>query len=123
MIIQHTLNLLNFSKTIDAYKTFLRYTAPNYSVIEKALTLLKLNDFERKIINELLSSNYHEYLMKNDYQSCCYTAMNAFLGATYCIIFKGINFHIDEIDIMVDIYDILQTIRLKKLHLLQNLYT
>lgn len=114
MIIQHTLNLLNSSRTIDEYKTFLRYMAPNSSVIEKALTLPKLNDFERKIIDELLRSNYNEYLMKNDYQSCCYSAMNAFLIAAYCIIYKGVNFHIDKIDVMVDIYDILQSVKLRK---------
>lgn len=92
IIIQHTLNLLNSSKTIDEYKTFLRYMAPNSSVIEKALSLPKLNNFERKIFDELLRSNYNEYLMKNDNQSCCYSTMNAFLVAAYCIIYTVIKF-------------------------------
>ena len=64
-----------------------------------------ISDIERSVLHELIQSNYHEYLMKSDFVSCCYTAMNAFLTTAYCIVSEGLNQYISNIDITVDIYD------------------
>ena len=90
MIIQHTKNILRASKNIQEYQNFLRYMSPSHHVTKYAMSMPKLTTSERSILNELLMSNYNEYLMKSDFVSCCYSAMNAFLIAAYCIISKGI---------------------------------
>ena len=41
--------------------------SPSQSITERALSFPKLTTSERQIINELLISNYNEYLMKSDY--------------------------------------------------------
>ena len=64
-----------------------------------------ISDIERYVLHELIQSNYHEYLLKSDFVSCCYTAMNAFLTTAYCIISKGLTQYASNIDITVDIYD------------------
>ena len=112
MIIQHTKNLLRSSNGINEYQTFLNYMSPSQSITERALSFPKLTTSERQIINELLISNYNEYLMKSDYVRCCYSAMNAFLVTAYCIITRGIDVSISDIDITVDIYDTVQNITL-----------
>ena len=73
MIIQHTKNLLRSSNGINEYQTFLNYMSPSQSITERALSFPKLTTSERQIINELLISNYNEYLMKSDYVRCCYS--------------------------------------------------
>lgn len=113
MVIQHTKNLLCVTGSIKEYHTFLKHMSPSQQTTRKALSLPNLTISERKILHELLTSNYHEYIMKSDYVRCCYSAMNAFLITAYCIISKGITQSISDIDIMVDIYDTVQTIRLK----------
>lgn len=87
--------------------------APTPLVIKQAMALPQLTTSERKIIYELLSCNYNEYLMKNDNVSCCYSAMKAFSITAYCIIAKGFSENISNIDITVDIYDTVQCISLK----------
>lgn len=114
MIIQHTKNILCASNGLEAYKTFLKCMAPTQFTLDKALSLPKLTSSERKILKELLTSNYNEYLMKSDHVGCCYSAMNAFLVTAYCILCKGINENISKIDIVVDIYDTVQLITLEK---------
>lgn len=85
---------------------------PSLFVTQKAFSLPQLTNAERKLLHELMPSNYNEYLMKSDFVSCCYSAMNAFLVAAYCIISKGFEQNISTIDITVDIYDTVQNISL-----------
>lgn len=113
MIIQHTKNLLHASHNIQEYRSFLEVMAPTPLVIKQAMALPQLTTSERKIIYELLSCNYNEYLMKSDNVSCCYSAMKAFSITAYCIIAKGFSENISNIDITVDIYDTVQCISLK----------
>lgn len=113
MIIQHTKNLLHASHNIQEYRRFLEVMAPTPLIIKQAMALPQLTTSERKIIYELLSCNYNEYLMKSDNISCCYSAMKAFSITAYCIIAKGFSENISNIDITVDIYDTVQCISLK----------
>lgn len=112
MIIQHTQNLIKATDSIEEYQTFLKYMSPTLSTTQRALSLPQLTTYERKLLRELMISNYNEYLMKNDFVRCCYSAMNAFLITAYCIISKGIQKDISKIDITVDIYDTVQNISL-----------
>lgn len=112
MVIQHTKNLLRSANGINEYQTFLSYISPSKSITDRALSLPKLTANERQIIHELLMSNYNEYLTKSDYVRCCYSAMNAFLITAYCIVTRGIDVNISDIDITVDIYDTVQNITL-----------
>lgn len=110
MIIQHTRNLISATNDVEEYKTFLKYMSPSETITQKALSLPQLTIYERKVLHELMVSNYNEYLMKSDFVSCCYSAMNAFLITAYCIVSKGIKNDISKIDITVDIYDTVQNI-------------
>lgn len=112
MVIQHTKNLLRSANGINEYQTFLSYISPSKSITDRALSLPKLTANERQIIHELLMSNYNEYLTKSAYVRCCYSAMNAFLITAYCIVTRGIDVNISDIDITVDIYDTVQNITL-----------
>ena len=112
MIIQHTRNLIRASNNIEEYKTFLNYMYPSLAITQRALSLPQLTIYERKLLHELFISNFNEYLMKDNYVSCCYSAMKAFLLTAYCIVSKGIEKDISKIDIMVDIYDTVQSILL-----------
>ena len=113
MIIQHTKNILRASKDIKEYQNFLKHMSPSHHITKYAMSMPKLTISERFILSELLMSNYNEYLMKSDFVSCCYSAMNAFLITSYCIISKGIEEKISTIDITVDIYDTVQQISLE----------
>lgn len=93
-------------------KPFLKYMSPSLSITQRALSLPQLTTYERKLLHELMMSNYNEYLMKSDFVKCCYSAMNAFLITAYCIVSKGIEKDISTIDITVDIYDTVQNISL-----------
>lgn len=110
MIILHIQTLLRASLSQTEYATFLSCIFPSKFNICKNLNPLSAS--ERAILNELMQSNYHEYLMKSDYESCCYTAMHAFLITAYCIISKGITDYVSQIDITVDIYDTVEQITL-----------
>lgn len=103
MIITHIQTLLRASLSHNEYQNYLKFIAP--AKIAQHKDLEPLSDIERYVLHELIQSNYHEYLWKSDFVSCCYTAMNAFLISAYCIISKGLNQHISTIDITVDIYD------------------
>ena len=41
---------------------------------------------DRRILEEMAGGNYFEYLMKGEYQSCCYSAMKVFLVTMYCLL-------------------------------------
>ena len=112
MIIQHTKNLIRATNGIEEYQTFLKYMSPSLSITQRALSLPQLTTYERKLLHELMMSNYNEYLTKSDFVKCCYSAMNAFLITAYCIVSKGIEKDISTIDITVDIYDTVQNISL-----------
>lgn len=103
MIITHIQTLLRASLSHKEYHDFLSTIVPTKVAQYKDLD--PISDIERSVLHELIQSNYHEYLMKSDFVSCCYTAMNAFLTTAYCIISEGLNQYISNIDITVDIYD------------------
>lgn len=113
MIIQHTKNIIRASKNTQEYQNFLKLMSPSHEITKYAMSMPKLTISERSILNELLMSNYNEYLMKSNFVKCCYSAMNAFLVTAYCIISKGIEERISTIDITVDIYDTVQQISLE----------
>lgn len=69
-----------------------------------------LSEQDRRILDEMAGSNYFEYLMKGEYQSCCYSAMKVFLVTMYCLLQKNIPFHIYKIEMIVDIDDSLLAI-------------
>lgn len=110
MIIQHTRNLIDVTNNNGEYQIFLKYMSPSVTTDKRALSLPKLTIYERKLLQELITSNYNEYLMKSDFNKCCYSAMKAFLVTAYCIILTGIKEDISKIDITVDIYDTVQKI-------------
>lgn len=62
----------------------------------------------------MMKSNLGEYMMKGEYQSCCYTAMKAFLVTAYCILLKNIDFCIGNIDMIADLDDELHSINIYK---------
>jgi hypothetical protein len=67
---------------------------------------------ERKIVYEMMQSNLGEYLLKADFQLCCYSAMKVFLIGLYCILVHGIDFSVGSIDLLVDLDDELRSINL-----------
>lgn len=111
MIIIHTQTLLRASLSSNEYINFLKFRVPDN--VKQYQTLEPISDIERYVLNEIIQSNYHEYLMKGDFVSCCYSAMNAFLLTAYCILCKGLNTHTSKIDITVDIYDTLADITIE----------
>jgi hypothetical protein len=110
LIIIHTQTLLRTSLSHNEYINFLTYIDP--LKLNQCENKEPLSPSERIILHELMQHIYHEYLMKDDFISCCYTAMNAFIITTYCIISRGINNFVSEIDITVDIYDTVTEISL-----------
>lgn len=115
MIIRHTNNLLCVAnESMLEYHDYLNLFAPNDNLRQKAIQSPRLTRSERKILRELMESNRNEYLMKSDYQECCYSAMIAFVYSAYCIIKKGVEVDIEKIDITADIYDTLQLVKMQQ---------
>ena len=96
------------------YEQYLDMFAPNNGIKAKALSAAKLSRQDKRILEETMKSNLGEYTMKGEYQSCCYSAMQAFLIAAYCIISKEITFNVHNIDIIADLDDEVQSINISE---------
>lgn len=114
-IIQYLQGLISLSQDQSHhYEEYLKAFAPNDKVREVAMSGEKLSRYEKKVLEEMMKSNLGEYMMKGEYQSCCYSAMKAFLITSYCILLKNIDFSISNIDMIADLDDELQTINIYK---------
>lgn len=108
-VIIYTKDLYCMSKeNNNVYEKFLKaisFDAEDYENGVNGSTRNLLSTQERRILDEMAGSNYFEYLMKGEYQSCCYSAMKVFLITMYCLLQKNIQFHIYKIEMIVDIDD------------------
>lgn len=121
MIITYTQCLISVSqKETKEYNTYLKYFCTNEEARRQALLGEKLTESERKILFELMSSNLGEYLFKSDIEICCYSAMEAFLVAVYCILNKGINYNVETVDLIADLDDRLQEIHIYEADTIQD---
>lgn len=127
-IINHTSILLNLSnEESEEYSDFLTHMYDN-NTKNNSLNKERLAQNQRKIIKEFATTLLGEYLLKSDEQSCCYTAMNAFLIGLYCILVSKIDFEPEHIDLIADLDDRLTEIKIFKSrgstnHLLINWYS
>lgn len=114
-IIQYLQGLLTLSQKDNThYSDYLNVFAPNEEIKRIAIQGSRLTTQDRRVLEETMHSNLGEYITKGDYQSCCYTAMKAFLIATYCILIKEIQFQIGGIDIIADLDDDVQSINISE---------
>ena len=112
-IVQYLQGLLSLTNPENKhYEEFLNVFVPETSLKEKALDGEKLSLSDISVIKELMRSNMAEYMMKNEYQRCCYSAMLAFFQTTYCILEKKVGFYIKHIDMIADLYDELDSIHI-----------
>ena len=110
-IIQYLQGLMALSqKNSSHYEDYLSAFAPTQETKARAMQGSRLSEQDRRVLEETMRSNLCEYTMKGEYQSCCYSAMQAFLIAAYCILIKGIDFQIGGIDIIADLDDEIQSI-------------
>lgn len=110
-IIQYLSGLISLSKDdSDEYELCLRVKGFDEDTKKKALKGQRLSRYERKLLAETMRSNLGEYLMKGNYQNCCYSAMKVFLITTYCILCNNIKSYIRAIDMIVDLDDKLERI-------------
>lgn len=114
-IIQYLQGLLTLSQKDNThYSDYLNVFAPNEEIKRIAIQGSRLTTQDRRVLEETMHSNLGEYITKGDYQSCCYTAMKAFLIAAYCILIKEIQFQIGGIDIIADLDDDVQSINISE---------
>ena len=114
-IIQYLQGLLTLSQKDNThYSDYLNVFAPNEEIKRIAIQGSRLTTQDRRVLEETMHSNLGEYITKWDYQSCCYTAMKAFLIAAYCILIKEIPFQIGGIDIIADLDDDVQSINISE---------
>jgi len=112
-VIQYLQGLISLAQNeLHHYKEFLEVFAQNIEIKENATQGKKLAKQDKRVLAEIMKSNLAEYMMKSEYQSCCYSAMKAFLIAAYCILLKNIDFHIDCIDMIADLDDELQSVNI-----------
>lgn len=112
-VIQYLQGLISLSHDeLNHYEKYLKAFSPNSKITEIAMQGEKLSKQDKRVLAEIMKSNLAEYTMKGEYQSCCYSAMKAFLIAAYCILFKDINFCIGSIDMIADLDDELQSINI-----------
>jgi len=110
-IIYYLQDLIDLSKeNSNCYEEFLKLFSTNDNIIGSALSGERLSKYERKLLKEMMMSNLGEYMMKSNYQSCCYSAMKNFFITTYCILCNNIDFDIEAIDMIVDLDDELEKI-------------
>ena len=93
------------------YDDFLEICYGDSIIKEQAHRGESLSVFEQTIIEEMMQSNLGEYLMKEEYQECCYSAMKAFFIGAYCLLIKEVDTYIKSIDLVADLDDELQTIK------------
>lgn len=115
-IIYYLQGLMQLSKdSNNHYEWFLKNIIQDKTMQEigmKNSNYNKLSKEEKRVLNEMMMSNIGEYLMKGEYQSCCYSAMITFFIATYCILLKNISCNVGKIELIVDIYDELEAINI-----------
>lgn len=110
-IIKYLQTLIGLSKVdSNEYDVFLKIMSTDNNAKINALAGKRLSKYERKLLAEMMMSNLGEYMMKGEYQSCCYSAMKVFLITTYCILCNDIEFDIESVDIIVDLDDELEKI-------------
>ena len=113
-IIAHTRTLIDLSnEEANEYSVFLTHMYDN-NIKEISLKKERLTQSQRKIIKEFATTLLGEYLLKSDEQSCCYTAMKAFLIGLYCILIAKIDFETDQINLIADLDDRLTEIKVFK---------
>lgn len=112
-VIQYLQGLISLSQDESLhYKEYLKAFVSNDKISESAMQGKKLSKQDKRVLDEIMKSNLGEYMMKSEYQSCCYSAMKAFLITAYCILIKDINFCIGSIDMIADLDDELQSINI-----------
>lgn len=112
-IIKYLQTLTALSKVdSNEYDVFLKMMSTDNNAKINALAGKRLSKYERKLLAEMMMSNLGEYMMKGEYQSCCYSAMKVFLITTYCILCNDIEFDIESIDMIVDLDDELEKINI-----------
>lgn len=110
-IIQYLKGLISLSKyNSDEYKLCLEIKGFDEESKENALKGQRLSKYERRLLSEMMKSNLAEYMMKGNYQNCCYSAMKVFMLTTYCILCNNINSYIEAIDMIIDLDDELERI-------------
>lgn len=110
-IIKYLQTLMALSQVdSNEYDVFLKMMDTDNNTIISALSGEKISKYERKLLAEMMTSNLGEYMMKGNYQTCCYSAMKVFLITTYCILCSNIDFDIETIDIIVDLDDELEKV-------------
>lgn len=114
-IVQYLQGLLSLAnKESHHYEQYLNAFVENSNPRILALQKKKLSIQDIRVIKELILSNMAEYTMKGEYQSCCYSAMKAFFITVYCILMKEIDFNIGHIDMIADLDDELDSIKIYK---------
>lgn len=112
-VIQYLKGLVYLSQDeLHHYKEYLKAFVRKDRVIEIAIQGEKLSKQDKRVLSEIMRTNLAEYTMKGEYQSCCYSAMKAFLITAYCILLKDVNFCIGSIDMIADLDDELQSINI-----------
>lgn len=112
-IIQYLQGLVSLgTENNHHYKDYLDVFVDKKELRSLALERKKLSTREMLVLKELMTSNLAEYTMKGEYQSCCYSAMRAFFLTAYCILSKNIDFNIGHIDVIADLYDELESIKI-----------
>lgn len=112
-IVQYLQGLLALSNPErNHYKEYLSAFIEDPKTQNAALNKEKLSIQDKRVLKELMGSNITEYTMKGEYQSCCYSAMRAFFLTAYCILLKNIDFNIGHIDIIADLDDELESIKI-----------
>lgn len=112
-IIQYLQGLLALTNDeFQHYQNYLEMFAPNSEVKAKAIKGERLSIQDKRVLAETMESTLAEYYMKGEYQSCCYSAMVAFVISSYCILSKNIDFYVSYIDIIADLEDEVQSINI-----------
>lgn len=112
-VIQYLQGLLSLTIEENAhYESYLNTFVEDREVRRVALEKERLRVQDLRVLKELMSTNMAEYLMKGEYQSCCYSAMTAFFLTMYCILLKKIDFVIGHIDMIADLDDELDCIKI-----------
>jgi len=123
-IIQYMQGLLSLSNSQSRhYEEYLHTFITSRDIQTTSLKKEHLSVQDRRVLKELMTSNLAEYATKNEYQSCCYSAMNVLFLTAYCILLKDVDFHIGHIDIIADLYDEIDSIRVYESENEQDLIT
>ena len=113
LIVQYLQGLISLTQdNVSYYTYYLNTYIKNKLAIDNALSKEKLSIQNKHALKELMGCNIAEYETKGEYQSCCYSAMEAFFLTAYCILVKNIDISIGHIDIIADLDDQLDSIKI-----------